>query len=73
MVSQADIVIAACGIPQYVKSDWIKEGAVVIDVGINYVPDISKKSGQKLVGDVDFDSVKEKTSYITLFLVEWVQ
>lgn len=65
VVSQADIVIAACGIPQYVKSDWIKEGAVVIDVGINYVPDISKKSGQKLVGDVDFDSVKEKTSYIT--------
>lgn len=65
ILSNADVVVAACGIPNFVKGEWLKEGAVVIDVGINYIPDSSKKSGQRLVGDVDYESAKEKTSYIT--------
>ncbi|QLG70386.1 hypothetical protein HG535_0A03250 [Zygotorulaspora mrakii] len=65
ILSTADVVIAACGMPQYVKGEWLKEGAVVIDVGINYIPDNTKKSGVKLVGDVDFESAKNKCSYIT--------
>lgn len=64
-VRRADIVVAAIGIPQFVKGDWIKEGAVVIDVGINRIPDATKKSGTRLVGDVDFDSVAPKCSHIT--------
>ena len=62
---QADILIAAIGQPKYVKADMVKDGAVVIDVGVNRIPDASKKSGTRLVGDVDFDAVKEKTSAIT--------
>ena len=65
IVKQADIVVAAVGIPNYVKGDWIKPGAVVIDVGINYVADSSKKSGEKLVGDVDYESVAKLSSKIT--------
>lgn len=65
VVREADIVVAAIGIPEYVKGDWIKPGAVVIDVGINYVPDPTKKDGQKLVGDVDFEAVKVNASLIT--------
>ncbi|KAF2732294.1 FTHFS-domain-containing protein [Polyplosphaeria fusca] len=65
IVKQADIVVAAIGIPNFVKGDWLKPGAVVIDVGINYIPDSSKKSGQRLVGDVDFDSAFEVASHIT--------
>lgn len=65
LVKSADIVIAALGKPNYVKGEWIKEGAVVIDVGINYIPDATKKTGQKLVGDVDFESVKETAEYLT--------
>ena len=65
VVKQADIVVAAIGKPGFVKGDWIKPGAVVIDVGTNYVPDSSKKSGQRLVGDVDFDSAVEVASQIT--------
>ncbi|SCU84572.1 LADA_0D02476g1_1 [Lachancea dasiensis] len=65
ILSQADVVVAACGRANYVKGEWLKEGAVVIDVGINYIPDSSKKSGQKLVGDVDFESAKNKASFIT--------
>lgn len=61
----ADIIIAAIGIPHFVKADMVKEGAVVIDVGINRIPDASKKSGSRLVGDVDFDNVAEKCSHIT--------
>jgi 5,10-methylene-tetrahydrofolate dehydrogenase/methenyl tetrahydrofolate cyclohydrolase len=56
-VKEADIVVAACGQPEYVKGDWIKEGAIVIDVGINNIPDASRKSGQRLVGDVEFKTV----------------
>ena len=64
-VRRADIVIAAIGIPEFVKGDWIKEGAVVIDVGINRIPDASKKSGYRIVGDVEFESVAPRCSFIT--------
>lgn len=62
---RADIIIAAIGIPHFVKGDMVKEGAVVIDVGINRIADESKKSGSRLVGDVDFDSVAPRSSFIT--------
>ncbi len=61
----ADILIAAIGSPRFVKADMVKEGAVVIDVGIHRVEDKTTKKGYKLVGDVDFDEVKKKASYIT--------
>ncbi|RMZ85489.1 hypothetical protein DV737_g724, partial [Chaetothyriales sp. CBS 132003] len=64
-VGQADILVAAIGSPGFVKGDWIKPGAVVIDVGTNYIADASKKTGQRLVGDVDFDAAAERASYIT--------
>lgn len=62
---RADLVIAAIGIPGFVTEDMIREGAVVIDVGINRVADATRKSGYRLVGDVDYDAVAEKCSYIT--------
>ena len=62
---QADILIAASGHPHTVTADMIKEGAVVIDVGVNRIPDSTKKSGFRLIGDCDFDDLKEKASYIT--------
>lgn len=65
VVRNADIVIAAVGIPEYVKGDWIKEGAIVVDVGINYKPDPAAENGRKLVGDVDFVTAAEKASFIT--------
>lgn len=65
IVRQADIVIAAIGKPQFVKAEWIKPGATVIDVGINAIPDPTKKSGQRLVGDVDFENAKEVAGAIT--------
>ncbi|KAI4133117.1 MAG: hypothetical protein LQ338_000382 [Usnochroma carphineum] len=61
----ADVVIAAMGQPQFVKGDWLKPGAVIIDVGTNYIPDDSKKSGQRLVGDVDYESAAQVASKIT--------
>jgi len=61
---QADILIPAVGIPEMVKADWVKEGAVVVDVGINRVPDSSKKRGYRLVGDVAFMEVEPKVSAI---------
>ena len=61
----ADIVIAAIGRPAFVTVDMVKEGAVVIDVGTTRVPDASKKSGFRLQGDVDFENVAPKCSYIT--------
>ena len=64
-VRRADIVVAAIGKPHFVQADWVKEGAVVIDVGINRVPDPSRKSGFRLVGDVDFEAVAPKCSFIT--------
>ncbi|GME32625.1 C-1-tetrahydrofolate synthase [Neofusicoccum parvum] len=65
IVKTADIVVAAIGKAGFVKGDWLKPGAVVIDVGTNYIPDDTKKSGQRLVGDVDFDSAAEVASHIT--------
>lgn len=65
IVSQADIIIAAAGKPGTVTADMVKEGAVVIDVGVNRIPDSSKKNGFRLCGDVDFDEVCKKASYIT--------
>lgn len=65
IVKLADVVVAAIGQANFVKGDWLKPGAVVIDVGTNYVPDDTKKSGQRLVGDVDFDSAVEVASHIT--------
>ncbi|KAH0615219.1 uncharacterized protein H6S33_000855 [Morchella sextelata] len=64
-VKQADILIAAIGQPQFVKGDWLKPGAVVIDVGTNYIKDATRKSGERLVGDVDYESAKEVASKIT--------
>jgi methylenetetrahydrofolate dehydrogenase (NADP+)/methenyltetrahydrofolate cyclohydrolase len=62
---QADIIIAAAGRPNTVTADMVKEGVVVIDVGVNRVEDATKKRGYRLVGDVDFEAVKEKASFIT--------
>jgi len=62
---RADIVIAAAGRPNTVTADMVKEGVVVIDVGVNRVEDATKKKGYRLVGDVDFEAVKEKASLIT--------
>ncbi|MFA6560333.1 MAG: tetrahydrofolate dehydrogenase/cyclohydrolase catalytic domain-containing protein [Verrucomicrobiia bacterium] len=62
---QADILVAAIGQPRFVKAGMVKPGAVVIDVGINSVPDATRKSGSRLVGDVDFDAVKEVASKIS--------
>jgi methylenetetrahydrofolate dehydrogenase (NADP+)/methenyltetrahydrofolate cyclohydrolase len=61
----ADILIAAIGQPNFVTADMVKEGAVVIDVGTSRVEDPTKKSGWKLMGDVQFDQVAEKCSFIT--------
>ena len=62
---QADILVAAIGSPNVITADMVKEGAVVIDVGINRVDDASRKSGYRLVGDVDFATVSEEASAIT--------
>jgi methylenetetrahydrofolate dehydrogenase (NADP+)/methenyltetrahydrofolate cyclohydrolase len=62
---QADILIAAIGSAEFVKADMVKEGVVVIDVGINRVDDSTKPKGYRLVGDVDFENVSKKCSYIT--------
>ncbi len=65
VVRQADILIAAVGRPEMVKGDWIKPGAVVIDVGVNRVEDPAAKRGYRLVGDVDFEEAKEVAGVIT--------
>jgi methylenetetrahydrofolate dehydrogenase (NADP+)/methenyltetrahydrofolate cyclohydrolase len=62
---QADIIIAAAGRPNTITADMVKDGVVVIDVGVNRIKDASKKSGFRLAGDVDFEKVKEKASLIT--------
>ena len=62
---EADILIAAAGRPRLITADMVKNGAVVIDVGVNRVQDSGAKKGYRLVGDVDFENVKEKASYIT--------
>jgi methylenetetrahydrofolate dehydrogenase (NADP+)/methenyltetrahydrofolate cyclohydrolase len=63
--NKADIVVVALGIPNFLKSDMIKQDSVVIDVGITRVEDKTKDRGYRIVGDVDFESVKNKVSYIT--------
>jgi methylenetetrahydrofolate dehydrogenase (NADP+) / methenyltetrahydrofolate cyclohydrolase len=65
VVRQADILIAAIGRTEMVRGDWIKPGAAIIDVGINSVPDATKKSGHRLVGDVKFDEAWEVAGFIT--------
>jgi methylenetetrahydrofolate dehydrogenase (NADP+)/methenyltetrahydrofolate cyclohydrolase len=65
VIRSADIVIAALGIPEFVKASMIKEGAVVVDVGISRVDDATAKNGYRLKGDVKFDEVSEKASWIT--------
>ncbi|WWC63588.1 uncharacterized protein I303_106193 [Kwoniella dejecticola CBS 10117] len=65
IVKTADVVVAAIGQAEFVKGDWLKPGAIVIDVGTNYIPDSTKKSGQRLVGDVHFESASKVASYIT--------
>nr|WP_298999982.1 tetrahydrofolate dehydrogenase/cyclohydrolase catalytic domain-containing protein [uncultured Allomuricauda sp.] len=65
VIAEADIIISALGIPHFVKADMVKEGAVVIDVGITRVPDETKEKGYYITGDVDFENVSKKASYIT--------
>src|ERR1044071_6956210 len=65
VVRGADILIAAIGKTEMVRGDWVKPGAAVIDVGINSIPDATKKSGHRLVGDVNFDEAKEVAGFIT--------
>jgi len=62
---QADILIAAIGVPNFVKADMVKDGVVVIDVGVNRINDPNAKGGTRLVGDVDFEAVKQKAKAIT--------
>jgi 5,10-methylene-tetrahydrofolate dehydrogenase/methenyl tetrahydrofolate cyclohydrolase len=62
---QADVLIAAVGQPEMVKADWIKPGATVIDVGVNFLPDAKKKSGMRMCGDVDYPGCKEVAGHIT--------
>ena len=62
---KADILISATGVKNLITADMVKDGAVVIDVGVNRVEDATKKRGYRLVGDVDFEAVKEKASLIT--------
>ncbi|WP_242135482.1 bifunctional 5,10-methylenetetrahydrofolate dehydrogenase/5,10-methenyltetrahydrofolate cyclohydrolase [Aestuariivivens marinum] len=65
ITSKADIIVAAIGISEFLTGDMVKEGVVIIDVGITRVPDASKKNGFRLAGDVHFESVSNKASYIT--------
>ena len=61
----ADIIVAALGIPEFLTAEMVKPGAVIIDVGITRVADETKKRGYRIAGDVDFESVSKKASYIT--------
>ncbi|XP_052768500.1 C-1-tetrahydrofolate synthase, cytoplasmic-like isoform X2 [Mya arenaria] len=65
VVREADILVVAIGRPRFVQKDWVKPGAVVIDCGINSIPDASRKSGKRLVGDVDYEGVCEVAGWIT--------
>ena len=65
VIKQADVVVAAIGKPGFVKGEWLKQGAVVIDVGTNFIDDATKKTGKRLVGDVDFESASQVASFIT--------
>jgi methylenetetrahydrofolate dehydrogenase (NADP+)/methenyltetrahydrofolate cyclohydrolase len=63
--NNADIIISALGVPNFLKANMVKDGVVIIDVGITRVKDLNKTKGYVLKGDADFESVKEKASYIT--------
>src|SRR5690606_25872593 len=65
ITSQADIIISALGVPNFLKAEMVKDDAVVIDVGITRVPDDSTEKGYRITGDVDFEHVSKKASYIT--------
>ncbi|MBE0650260.1 MAG: bifunctional methylenetetrahydrofolate dehydrogenase/methenyltetrahydrofolate cyclohydrolase FolD [Bacteroidales bacterium] len=65
ITQSADVLICAIGVPQFVKAGMVKEGVVVIDVGIHRLPDDTKEKGYRIVGDVDYDEVSKKASYIT--------
>jgi methylenetetrahydrofolate dehydrogenase (NADP+)/methenyltetrahydrofolate cyclohydrolase len=65
LLNKADIIVSALGVPNFVKADMVKPGAVVIDVGITRVEDASRPRGYRILGDVDFEQVAEKASYIT--------
>jgi methylenetetrahydrofolate dehydrogenase (NADP+)/methenyltetrahydrofolate cyclohydrolase len=65
ITKQADIIIAALGIPEFLTAEMIKKNAVIIDVGITRVSDNTKKKGYRIAGDVDFESVSKKASHIT--------
>jgi methylenetetrahydrofolate dehydrogenase (NADP+)/methenyltetrahydrofolate cyclohydrolase len=65
MCLNADIIVVALGVPEFLKADMVKDGAVVIDVGTTRMPSSTTKSGYKLTGDVKFDEVSPKCSYIT--------
>jgi methylenetetrahydrofolate dehydrogenase (NADP+)/methenyltetrahydrofolate cyclohydrolase len=65
ITKEADIVVSALGVPDFLKEDMVKEGAIIIDVGITRVPDASHPKGYVITGDVDYERVKDKASYIT--------
>jgi Tetrahydrofolate dehydrogenase/cyclohydrolase, NAD(P)-binding domain len=65
IVATADVLVAAVGVPNMIKGEWLKPGVIVIDVGTNAVPDSTKKSGIRWVGDVDYDSAKNVAAAIT--------
>jgi len=65
ITKRADMIIACCGVPQLVKEDWVKENTIVIDIGMNRIEDSTTKRGYQIVGDVDFENVKQKCSHIT--------
>jgi len=65
LCKKADLIVSAAGKAHLVTEDWVKPGAIVIDVGINFIPDATRKSGRRLVGDVDYNAVLSKVSHIT--------
>uniref|UniRef100_A0A7R9YDT1 methenyltetrahydrofolate cyclohydrolase n=1 Tax=Pinguiococcus pyrenoidosus TaxID=172671 RepID=A0A7R9YDT1_9STRA len=65
LLAAADIVVVAVGRPGFLKGEWLKPGSVVIDVGINPIPDSTKQSGRRLVGDCDFESCEQTARLIT--------
>ena len=65
LAQQADMIVTCCGVPYLVKEDWVKRDTIIIDIGINTIEDKSKKKGYRIVGDVDFEKVKNKCRYIT--------
>ena len=64
-LQSADVIVAAIGIPHYVKADMVKDGFIIFDVGINRIEDQSSRTGSRLVGDVDFEAIKDKAEWIT--------